>query len=40
MQSTNTGVLQPALWHTPAITKDGLIRQAPERQENQEGFTS
>lgn len=40
MQSTNTGILKPALWHTPAITKDGLIRQAPDPQENHEGFVS
>lgn len=30
MQSTNTGILKPALWHTPAITNDGIIRQAPD----------
>lgn len=40
MQSTNTGILKPALWHTPAITKDGIIRQAPDPRENHEGFTS
>lgn len=39
MQSTNTGILKPALWHTPAITKDGIIRQAPDPREKHEGFT-
>lgn len=40
MQSTNTGILKPALWHTPAITKDGIIQQAPDPREDHEGFTS
>ena len=40
MKSTNMGILKPALWHTPAITKDGIIRQAPDPRENHEGFTS
>lgn len=39
MQSTNMGILKPALWHTPAITKDGIIRQAPDPCEKHEGFT-
>lgn len=39
MQSTNTGILKPALWHTPAITNDGIIRQAPDPREKHQGFT-
>lgn len=33
------GILKPALWHTPAITNDGIIRQAPDPREKHEGFT-
>lgn len=40
MQSTNTGILKPALWHTPAVTNNRIIQQAPDPRENQEGFTS
>jgi len=40
MQPTNMGILKPALWHTPAITKDGIIRRAPDPRENHEGSTS
>lgn len=39
MQSTNTGILKPALWHTPAITNDGVILQAPDPREKRAGFT-
>lgn len=33
------GDFKPALWHTPAITNDGIILQAPDPREKRAGFT-